>query len=74
MSWWPSPPSVFCNTGEPPAIGFLSVTVGLPIAMAGNALLCLLGAAALVAFGRTKDRAIDARGGLDAATTVPGRE
>ena len=37
----------------PPAIGFLSVTVGLPIAMAGNALLCLIGAAALVAFGRT---------------------
>ena len=46
----------------PPAIGFLSVTVGLPIAMAGNALLCLIGAAALVAFGRTKDRATDGRG------------
>jgi MFS transporter, FHS family, glucose/mannose:H+ symporter len=46
----------------PPAIGFLSVTVGLPIAMAGNALLCLIGAAALVAFGRTKDRATDMHG------------
>ena len=66
--------AVVGSTIYPPAIGFLSVTVGLPIAMAGNALLCLVGAAALVAFGRTKDRAIDARGGLDAATTVPDRE
>ena len=46
----------------PPAIGFLSVTVGLPIAMAGNALLCLISAAALVAFGRTKDPATDVHG------------
>ena len=46
----------------PPAIGFLSVSVGLPIAMAGNALLCLIAAAALVVFGRTNDRATDARG------------
>jgi MFS transporter, FHS family, glucose/mannose:H+ symporter len=48
----------------PPAIGFLSVTVGLPIAMAGNALMCLIGASALVAFARTRDRAIDVRGGM----------
>jgi MFS transporter, FHS family, glucose/mannose:H+ symporter len=48
----------------PPAIGFLSVTVGLPIAMAGNALMCLIGASALVAFARTRDRAIDVRGGI----------
>ena len=40
----------------PPAIGFLSVTVGLPIAMAGNAVLCLLGAGALIAFGRSRER------------------
>jgi fucose permease len=49
--------AVVGSTIYPPAIGFLSVTVGLPIAMAGNALLCLVGAAALVAFGRMKDRA-----------------
>jgi fucose permease len=66
--------AVVGSTIYPPAIGFLSVTVGLPIAMAGNALLCLVGAAALMAFGRSKVPAIDARGGLDAATTVPGRK
>ena len=49
--------AVIGSTIYPPAIGFLSVTVGLPIAMAGNALLCLVGAGALVAFGRTTDRA-----------------
>jgi fucose permease len=54
--------AVVGSTIYPPAIGFLSVTVGLSIAMAGNALLCLVGAAALVAFGRTKSWAIDARG------------
>ena len=40
----------------PPAIGFLSVTVGLSLAMAGNAVLCLVGAAALAAFGRWTGR------------------
>jgi fucose permease len=49
--------AVVGSTIYPPAIGFLSVTVGLPVAMAGNALLCLVGAGALVAFGRTKERA-----------------
>jgi len=48
--------AVVGSTLYPPAIGFLSVTVGLPIAMAGNALLCLVGGGALLAFGRTKDR------------------
>jgi fucose permease len=48
--------AVVGSTLYPPAIGFLSVTVGLPIAMAGNALLCLVGAGALLAFGRTDDR------------------
>jgi fucose permease len=47
--------AVVGSTLYPPAIGFLSVTVGLPIAMAGNALLCLVGAGALLTFGRTKD-------------------
>jgi fucose permease len=46
--------AVVGSTVYPPAIGFLSVTIGLTIAMAGNALLCLVGAAALVGFGRTK--------------------
>lgn len=49
--------AVVGSTIYPPAIGFLSVTVGLPIAMAGNAMLCLFGAAALIAFGRSSDRA-----------------
>ena len=35
--------AVVGSTIYPPAIGFLSVTVGLPIAMAGNAVLCLVG-------------------------------
>jgi fucose permease len=48
--------AVVGSTLYPPAIGFLSVTVGLPVAMAGNALLCLVGGGALLAFGRTKDR------------------
>jgi MFS transporter, FHS family, glucose/mannose:H+ symporter len=55
--------AVVGSTIYPPAIGFLSVTVGLPIAMAGNALLCLIGAAALVAFGEAKALASDARVG-----------
>lgn len=46
--------AVVGSTVYPPAIGFLSVTIGLTIAMAGNALLCLVGAAALLVFGRTK--------------------
>jgi MFS transporter, FHS family, glucose/mannose:H+ symporter len=49
--------AVVGSTVYPPAIGFLSVTVGLPIAMAGNALLCIVGAGALAAFGRTKSGA-----------------
>jgi fucose permease len=56
--------AVVGSTIYPPAIGFLSVTVGLPIAMAGNALLCLVGAAALVAFGKAKVLASDARVGI----------
>jgi fucose permease len=52
--------AVVGSTIYPPAIGFLSVTVGLPIAMAGNAVLCLLGAGALIAFGRSRDRATGA--------------
>jgi len=48
--------AVIGSTIYPPAIGFLSVTVGLTVAMAGNALLCLVGTGALAAFGRTTDR------------------
>ena len=48
--------AVVGSTIYPPAMGFLSVTVGLPIAMAGNAVLCLLGAGALIAFGRSTER------------------
>ncbi len=40
----------------PPAMGFMSVTIGLSIAMLGSALLALGCALALVAFGRTTRR------------------
>jgi fucose permease len=36
----------------PPAMGFMSVTVGLPVAMFGNALLAIACVVALVMFGR----------------------
>ena len=36
----------------PPAMGFLSVTVGLTVAMLGNVILALACAGALVAFSR----------------------
>jgi FHS family glucose/mannose:H+ symporter-like MFS transporter len=44
--------AVIGSTIYPPAMGFLSVTVGLTVAMFGNALLALGCAIALVAFGR----------------------
>lgn len=40
----------------PPAMGLLSVTVGLTVAMFGNALLAMAGVLALVAFGRATRR------------------
>jgi fucose permease len=40
----------------PPAMGFLSVTVGLPVAMFGNALLAIACVVALLAFGRLTRR------------------
>ena len=43
--------SVVGSTIYPPAMGFMSVTVGLPVAMFGNALLALACAAALLVFG-----------------------
>ena len=44
----------------PPAMGFLSVTIGLTAAMLGNVLLALACAVALVVFSRVAGRA-DAR-------------
>jgi fucose permease len=44
--------AVVGSTIYPPAMGFLSVTVGLTVAMFGNALLALACVLALVAFGR----------------------
>ena len=44
--------AVIGSTIYPPAMGFLSVTVGLGVAMFGNALLALACVLALVAFGR----------------------
>ena len=52
--------AVIGSTIYPPLMGFLSVTVGLPVAMFGNVLLALACAVALVAFGRVAGRA-DAR-------------
>jgi fucose permease len=40
----------------PPAMGILSVTVGLPVAMAGNVVLGLASAAALIVLGRSDGR------------------
>jgi MFS superfamily sulfate permease-like transporter len=45
--------AVVGSTIYPPAMGLLSVTVGLTVAMLGNALLAVACALALVAFGRT---------------------
>jgi fucose permease len=41
----------------PPAMGILSVTVGLTAAMLGTVVLALASAGALIAFGRATDRA-----------------
>ena len=40
----------------PPAMGILSVTVGLTAAMLGTVLLALFSAGALIAFGRATER------------------
>ena len=48
--------AVIGSTIYPPAMGFLSVTVGLTVAMFGNALLALACVVALVAFGRATGR------------------
>ena len=63
--------AVIGSTIYPPLMGFLSVTVGLPVAMFGNVLLALACAVALVAFGRLVGvaRAADPQlreGGLEA--------
>ena len=63
--------AVIGSTIYPPLMGFLSVTVGLPVAMFGNVLLALACAVALVAFGRLVGvaRAVDPQlreGGLEA--------
>ena len=56
--------AVIGSTIYPPAMGFLSVTVGLTVAMFGNALLALACVLALVAFGRaTRERAGTEPGG-----------
>ena len=48
--------AVIGSTIYPPAMGFLSVTVGLAVAMFGNALLALACVLALAAFGRATRR------------------
>jgi fucose permease len=45
--------AVIGSTVYPPLMGFMSVTVGLTVAMLGNVVLALACAAALVTFGRT---------------------
>ena len=45
--------AVIGSTIYPPAMGFMSVTVGLSVAMFGNALLAIACVVALVVFGRT---------------------
>lgn len=46
--------AIFGSTLYPPAMGFLSVSIGLTVAMLGNAFLALACAGALVAFGRDR--------------------
>jgi len=48
--------AVIGSTIYPPAMGFLSVTVGLTVAMFGNALLAMASVVVLVAFGRATRR------------------
>ena len=56
--------AVVGSTIYPPAMGFLSVTVGLAVAMLGTALMTIACVFALVAFGRVTQRL--ARGGAAA--------
>lgn len=44
--------AIFGSVIYPPAMGFMSVTIGLTAAMMGNVILALIAVAALVAFGR----------------------
>ena len=48
--------AVIGSTVYPPAMGFMSVSIGLPVAMLGNAVLALACVLALVAFGRATRR------------------
>ncbi len=51
--------AIFGSIIYPPAMGFLSVSVGLTVAMLGNAFLALACAGALVLFGRDGSRSSD---------------
>jgi fucose permease len=51
----------------PPTMGFLSVTVGLTVAMLGNSLLAVAAVIALVAFGRAEGRGARSRDSGDPA-------
>lgn len=53
--------AVIGSTIYPPAMGLLSVTVGLRVAMLGNALLAIACVFALVAFGRVTGQRVDPR-------------
>ena len=55
--------AVVGSTVYPPLMGFLSVTVGLTVAMLGNAVLAIASALALVAFGRVTGRPTRTGGG-----------
>ena len=52
--------AVLGSIAYPPVMGLMSVTIGLPAAMFGTALLALACAAALTLSGRVADRAVDA--------------
>jgi Fucose permease len=53
--------AVIGSTIYPPAMGLLSVTVSLRVAMLGNALLAIACVFALVAFGRVTGQRVDPR-------------
>jgi fucose permease len=50
--------AVIGSTIYPPAMGFMSVTIGLTVAMLGNALLAAACVLALVVFGRATGRRV----------------
>jgi fucose permease len=63
--------AVVGSTIYPPLMGFLSVTVGLTVAMLGNVVLALACAIALVVFGRVTNERVRETDSADPTTNAP---